>query len=78
MRQKVLELRNQGFSRKEANELANKWIKKQAALHNPDQIAGGNPLKIDGLGNAAVNSFIGSQWKCRIDIVDEKCLERDN
>lgn len=44
----------------------------QAALHNPDQIAGGNPLNIGGLGDRKVNSSIGSQWKYRIEVVDEQ------
>ena len=44
----------------------------QAALHNPDQIAGGNPLKIDGMGDSNINSSIGIQWRYRIDMVDEK------
>jgi hypothetical protein len=34
-----------------------------AALHDPDQIAGGDPTKIKRLGNKRVNSSIGGQWK---------------
>ena len=44
----------------------------QAALHNPDQIAGGNPLNVEGVGDKAINSSIGSQWKYRIDYADER------
>lgn len=44
----------------------------QAALHNPDQIAGGWADSIGGLGDKRVNSSLGSQWKYRIDIVDEQ------
>ena len=43
----------------------------QAALHNPAQIAGGNPTIIGGLGDRKINSSIGSQWKYRIDEVDD-------
>lgn len=47
---------------KEAHRLATEWIKNQAALHNPDQVAGGRP-ETSGMGNRRVNSSIGSQWK---------------
>ena len=72
LKEKVLEFRKQGFSRQEANAKAEKWMKTQAALHNPDQIAGGNPLNIGGMGDKRINSSLGSQWKYRIDIVDEQ------
>lgn len=69
---KVDELRSSGMSLKEAETQAQKWLDTQAALHNPDQIAGGNPLNIGGMGDRAINSSIGSQWKYRIDAVDEQ------
>ncbi len=69
---KVDELRSSGMSLKEAETQAQKWLDTQAALHNPDQIAGGNPLKIGGMGDSAINSSIGSQWKYRIDAIDEQ------
>ncbi|MGD6816622.1 polymorphic toxin type 15 domain-containing protein [Metabacillus sp. 113a] len=47
----------------------------KAALHNPDQIAGGRVDIIGGLGDKRINSSIGSQWKYRIDIVDEQILD---
>lgn len=72
LKEKVLELRKQGLSRHEANEKAEKWLETQAALHNPDQIAGGNPHVIEGMGDKRINSSIGSQWKYRIDIIDEE------
>ncbi|MGM0923924.1 MAG: polymorphic toxin type 15 domain-containing protein [Bacillota bacterium] len=50
-------------------------MKKQAALHNPDQIAGGNPLNIEGMGDKKINTSIGSQWKYRIDVIDEQIRE---
>ncbi|MFS0813055.1 polymorphic toxin type 15 domain-containing protein [Peribacillus phoenicis] len=47
---KVDELRETGLSRKESEKQATVWMNEQAALHNPDQIAGGNPLDIGGMG----------------------------
>lgn len=70
--QKIAELRKNGLSYSEAKKQAEEWLKSQAALHNPDQIAGGNPLNIGGMGDSKINSSIGSQWKYRIDAVDEQ------
>ena len=70
--QKIAELRKNGLSYSEAKKQAEEWLKSQAALHNPDQIAGGNPLNIGGIGDSKINSSIGSQWKYRIDAVDEQ------
>lgn len=69
---KVDELLDSGISFQEAEKQAEKWLDSQAALHNPDQIAGGNPLNIGGMGDKKINSSIGSQWKYRIDEVDEQ------
>ncbi|MGW6665806.1 MULTISPECIES: polymorphic toxin type 15 domain-containing protein [Peribacillus] len=69
---KVDELRETGLSRKESEKQATVWIIEQAALHNPDQIAGGNPLDIGGMGDKKVNSSLGSQWRYRIDVIDEQ------
>ncbi|KEO81841.1 hypothetical protein EL26_18550 [Tumebacillus flagellatus] len=70
--EKVSELRRQGLSKAEAEKQASEWMDTQAALHNPDQIAGGDPLHIGGMGDKAINSSIGSQWKYRIDTIDEQ------
>lgn len=72
---KVNELRAKGMTRKEAIQEADKWMKTQAALHDPDQIAGGNPKNVTGMGARNVNSSIGSQWKTKISIVDKKIEE---
>ncbi|WP_157051723.1 polymorphic toxin type 15 domain-containing protein [Agarivorans gilvus] len=40
-----------------------------AALHNPDMIAGGKDM-VEVLGDRGVNSSIGSQWRHRIDKLD--------
>ncbi|MBC2420060.1 hypothetical protein HGI38_25815 [Clostridium beijerinckii] len=72
IKDKIKEYTNQGLSRKEAKEKANIWIKTQAALHDPDQIAGGNPLNVTGMGDKRINSSIGSQWKSRADNVEKQ------
>lgn len=43
----------------------------QAALHDPDQIAGGNPTHLRDLGDSRINSSIGSQWRHRVSQLDE-------
>ena len=65
------------LSEEKAEALAKEWIKTQAALHDPDQIAGGNPENITGMGDARINSSIGSQWqaKSRADDVEEQDWE---
>ena len=72
---KTEELRDSGMSLKDAEEQAKNWMDSQAALHNPDQIAGGNASNIGGMGNKRINSSIGSQWRYRIDDVDEQIKE---
>ena len=67
---KVDELQDAGLSLKEAEEQADKWLDTQAALHNPDQVAGGYASNVGGVGDKGVNSSIGSQWRYRIDGVD--------
>ena len=69
---KYNELVESGMSRSEAKTKAQEWVDTQAALHNPDQIAGGYADQIGGMGDKKINSSIGSQWKYRIDEVDEQ------
>lgn len=69
--EKMDELRGKGLSKDEVEKQANEWMKKQNALHSPDQIAGGNPNNITGMGDARINSSIGAQWKKKIKDVDE-------
>ncbi|MBF1111487.1 MAG: hypothetical protein HXL62_04100 [Streptococcus sp.] len=71
---KYKELRKSGLNRQDATLQAEEWLATQAALHNPDQIAGGYPDKIGGMGDTGVNSSIGIQWRYRIDYVDEQIL----
>lgn len=72
LQEKIDELMDSGMSRKESKETAKEWMEEQAALHDPDQIAGGDPTKISGMGDRRVNSSLGSQWKTRIDAMDEQ------
>ena len=72
LNRKIKEYKDQGLTRKEAKEKADEWIKTQAALHDPDQIAGGNPLNVTGMGDKRINSSIGSQWKSRANDVEKQ------
>lgn len=54
------------------DEVVESGVEQQAALHNPDQVAGGFADRIGGVGDTRINSSIGSQWRYRIDIVDEQ------
>jgi hypothetical protein len=59
-------LQDQGKSKKEIDAVMDAI----AALHEPDQIAGGEPV-CEELGDRRINSSIGSQWKSRIAKVHE-------
>ncbi|NUN99154.1 MAG: VCBS repeat-containing protein [Saprospiraceae bacterium] len=48
----------------------NGLTKNEAALHNPDQIAGGNPAPTDR-GDRRVNSSLGSQWRVLVKELDK-------
>lgn len=72
---------NLKISVEEAKAKAKEWIKTQAALHNPDQAAGGDPTNITGVGDAAINKSIGAQWKKNAVILEEavrKYMEEHN
>lgn len=68
---KTNQLRESGLSKAEAQKQAERWVKRQDALHNPDMIAGGKADGISGLGDKRVNRAIGSQWRCRVDAIDD-------
>lgn len=59
-------MQEDGLSYKDAKAQTDDWMKTQAALHDPDQIAGGFADRITGMGDTGINSSIGSQWKTRI------------
>ena len=50
-------------------------MKSQAALHNPDQVAGGYANNVGGVGDKGVNSSLGAQWRNNVKILDE-AIER--
>ncbi len=58
IKQKTKEFRREGLSREEAEINAKKWMKTQAALLNPDQVAGGNHLKIGGMAEGIVKMHL--------------------
>ncbi len=68
---KAKEFMKQGKSPSEAKKLAKEWAKGKAALHGPDQIAGGRADNITGLGDSRINSSIGSQWKNNVAKLDQ-------
>ena len=69
---KIKELRKtENLTQSEAEKRAKEWISGKAALHDPDQIAGGYADRITGMGDTRVNSSIGSQWRSQIGSVDE-------
>lgn len=54
-----------------AAEKAKEVMKKLAALHEPDMIAGGKDV-VTSMGDRSVNSSIGSQWKNRVQAIDSE------
>ena len=65
-----LQAKDEDLSPDEAETQAQQWLDTQAALHDPDQVAGGHADTITGLGSARVNSSIGAQWPKRIKGID--------
>ena len=74
LRDKVRELRFQdrSLTNEKAVQQAQQWLDTQAALHDPDQVAGGRADRVTGLGDARVNSSIGAQWPKRIKTIDQQ------
>lgn len=50
------------LSLEDAQRLADEELKGGAALHNPDQVAGGDPTGIYAYGSGKANSAMGSMW----------------
>ena len=64
MRLKLIkEKMKEGMKLAEAEDWVDDFMSTQAALHDPDQIAGGDPTKIKKLGSKYINSSIGAQWR---------------
>lgn len=57
------ELLEKNYTPEQASAEVDKFMKENAALHNPDGVAGGEVDKITGMGDRKVNSSIGSQWR---------------
>lgn len=72
---KVAEFRAKGYGRSEAKSMADDFMDNNAALHDPDQIAGGFGDNVTGMGDRGVNSSLGSQWKNNIDDIDSQVRE---
>lgn len=75
-RQKAIAIRiennmDSGMSYADAKAEAETYMESQAALHDPDQIAGGFAERVTGMGDRVVNSSIGSQWRDRIGALDD-------
>ncbi|MCG7413492.1 polymorphic toxin type 15 domain-containing protein [Microbacterium aurum] len=78
LQQRILELRREGQSRDEAKQNALEWLTTQAATHRLDGIAGGDITDISGVGDARVNSSLGSQWRSRVDDIDRAVIDYIN
>ena len=67
---------NPALSYQEAREMATGMYRKSAALHNPDQIAGGDPTQIYAIGGSRENSAFGALWRSgRADQLHDKIVE---
>ena len=64
--QRIAENQAKGMSYAAARAEADAWLESQNALHDPDQIAGGDPEKVSGMGDKKVNASIGGQWKFHV------------
>ena len=63
-------LMDAGVEYEDAVQQANEWLSTQAATHRLDGIAGGDLTDIPGVGDAGVNSSLGSQWRHRVSALD--------
>lgn len=71
LQQQIRVLRRQGQSQQQATQNAQDWLATQAATHRLDGIAGGHETDISGVGDAGVNSSLGSQWRSRVTALDD-------
>lgn len=76
LQDEIAKNQEKGMSYSDAKAEALESMRDKAALHDPDQIAGGNPENVTGMGDAATNSSIGSQWKSRINSVEDTVREK--
>ncbi|MGF6821132.1 hypothetical protein M2317_000018 [Microbacterium sp. ZKA21] len=66
---------NPGLDEGTAVRLVDQWMDTQAALHRLDGIAGGDVTDVPRVGDANVNSSLGSQWKDRVEDLDAAVIE---
>lgn len=59
---RILQAVGAGVSQQDAVEGVDAFMGTQAALHDPDQVAGGEAGEVMRLGNRDINSSIGAQW----------------
>lgn len=59
-----------GIPLSQAEKDVDAYMKTVAALHDPDQIAGGAASGLTRLGDRGINSSIGGQWPTRISQID--------
>lgn len=65
-KEKIREYRkNKELSLKEIEAKVDAEMEYLVALHNPDQIAGGDVKDVNDMGDARINSSIGAQWGIR-------------
>ena len=67
-----LQANDEDLSPEEAATQAQQWLDTQAALHDPDQVAGGHADQVTGMGSARIDSSIGAQWPKRIIGIDQQ------
>jgi len=65
---------DKGVSKTKAIQVAEDKMKALHALHNPDLIAGGKDV-VTTMGDKGVNQSIGSQWKKRVQEMDNTAKE---
>ncbi|HLV37381.1 MAG TPA: polymorphic toxin type 15 domain-containing protein, partial [Spirillospora sp.] len=68
--QAITQFLRRGMSQSDAEQRADSLLARRAALHDPDQVAGGEVTGISALGAGNINSSIGAQWSSRVPIIE--------
>lgn len=76
LRERTEELIDLGETRRDASRLAGEEASLLDATHVLDIVAGGDPSDISGLQNRSANRSIGSQWRTRVDSLDEALADQ--
>ena len=69
-------IKDDKLTRSQAEKRVDIELKGLAALHDPDQIAGGDPTDVNRLGSRRVNSSIGSQWRTKAPVMIQEIKSR--